>query len=509
MPPTNPRAVDQTDSASPEEGLRSQARAGAVWTSLVTLGSRLQQTVLQVVLAWLLSPEDFGLIALAYTVMAYAWFLKHAGLGAVLIQRQKRFHLWVSPATGLIAVTGTLATLLALLSAAPAAAAYGQPRLTGIIAVLAISVLPDALRAVAQAKLRRDLRFQADAVLQLVALALIFVLTLVLAATGAGVYSFVIPRVVVSVVMLAVEWYVAHPGVRLGRVFGHWRFLLTSSAWVTAAGLCVQVMNQGDYTVLGLYATKEEIGWYFFAFMLSTQTMMLVTINLGGVLIPVLARMQDRPAVQAERFLETCGLIALLSVPACLGLALVADPLIRVLFDPRYYGAIPLLQLLSVGMAFRTVGHNGSFILQANGRWRKYFLLSITNAAAFVICCLIGAATGGLLGLTLAVTLFYASFGFTQLRVALAGRIEAPWQRILELYGLPLVICVPWYAALWLAHDAVAPPPVLGLPTLILLGGAGPLLLLRWRHRSRLDHLLDQLPLRRLKRRGKRADPEG
>ena len=486
----------------PEPGLRGQARAGAAWTTLLTVVSRGQQVVLQVVLAWLLSPGDFGLIALAYTVMAYAWFLQHAGLGAVLIQRQKRFHLWVSPATALVTVTGLLATVLALAAAWPAAYLYDEPRLAGVIAVLAIGVLPDALRGVAQTRLRASLRFKAFVQLQILNLLIIFVLTLTLAALDFGVYSFVIPRAAASLLLVVVEWAVARPGVRLDRLFGRWRFLISSSIWVTLAGLCIQVMNQGDYTVLGLYADKDVVGQYYFAFMLSTQAMMLVTINIGGVLTPVLARFQDRPAIQADRFFEACGLIALLGIPACFGLALTADPLIRLFFDDRYLPAIPFLQLLSIGMAFRMVGHNGAFLMQANGRWRGYFVLSVTNASFFVIACLIGVRTGGPIGMATAVVGFYAAFGFTQLFVATAGLCDDRSRRITVLYGAPLfctlIACLLVLAVRWQLH----PNPLIDLLISVLISVVVITLLLRLFFPAKLSGLFDQLPLRRRKAAG-------
>lgn len=485
------------DAAVPAN-LRGRAKTGAAWTTAVSVVSRLQQMLLQVVLAWLLAPGDFGLIALAYTVLAYAWFLQHAGLGAVLLQRQKRFRLWVSPATGLVMLTGLLSTLLTLAAAWPAAAAYGQPRLAGVIAVLAISILPDALRSIAHVKLRAALQFRADCTLQLAALMLTLLLTLAFASGGFGVYSFVLPRVAVSLVMLGIEWRVAKPGVRWDRILHRWRYLISSSAWVTAAGLCIQVMNQGDYMILGLFSDEATVGHYFFAFMLSTQAMMLVTINLGGVLTPVLSRMQDRPTVQVDRFFEACSLIGLAGIPACFGLALVADPLIRVFFDDRYLPAIPFLQWLSVGMAFRMVGHNGSFLMQANGRWRAYFLLSLLNAIGFLAVCLLGVLLGGPPLLAAAVAAFYVVFGYTQLRVGTHGLGPGLTRRIAGVYAAPLLACTPGYLLIAAADAWFRPPPLLALPLWTALGALWCLAAFRVCFPDRLTHLLDQLPLQQL-----------
>ncbi|BAM02223.1 oligosaccharide flippase family protein [Phycisphaera mikurensis] len=476
--------------------LRAEARAGAFWTTLLTVASRLQQTVMQLVLAWLLSPSDFGLIAMATTVMAFAWFLRHAGLGSILIQRQKRFSLWVSPATAMVCLSGAAATLLALAAAAPAARAYGRPELAFIIGLFALSVLPEALRSIAQAKLRADLRFRSLTQLQLLNLALVFALSVGLAWLNFGVYALVIPRVAGGFFGLAAEWAVARPGLRPRRMLRprRWKHLLGSSVWITLAGLSVQFMNQGDYAVLGFFEDEELVGHYYFAFLLSSQAMMLVTINIGGVLTPVLARMQDRPAEQADRFDEVCRLIALVGFPACFGLALVADPLLRVCFDPRYLPAIPFLQWLSVGMAFRLVGHNGSFLLQANGRWRRYFLLSFANAVLFLAACLVGHTLGGAAGLTAGVTLFYAAFGVSQLAFSGARSERPKAARLARIYTAPLAATAPAYAGLAAIAGALAWPPLVELPLLILAGMASTGLVLRLAFPAAFAAVLEQLP---------------
>ena len=230
---------------------------------------------------------------------------------------------------------------------------------------------------------------------------------------------------------------------------------------------------------------------------------MLVTVNIGGVLTPVLARLQDNPTLQIDRFFEACGLIALLGIPSCFGLALIADPLVRLCFDDRYLPSIPFLQLLSIGMAFRMVGHNGSFLMQANGRWRAYFSLSVINAIVFVVAALIGVRLGGALGLTVAVTLFYIIFGVTQLLIATTGRYGSWGERVWRLYGVPLFICAPAFMVLAVFHRQLSPPAWVGLPLLTVTGALVTVFTLRIYFPDRLTHLVSQLPVGRLLKRFK------
>ncbi|HVF10908.1 MAG TPA: oligosaccharide flippase family protein, partial [Abditibacteriaceae bacterium] len=108
---------------------RKTAR-GFAWLVAQTLGTRMASAVEQIILAWLLLPQDFGLVALAYTVTQFIDIVQQAGLRDVLIQRQAHFNYWANPAFWMSAVMGLAASLLMAAAAPLAASLYKAPQLT-------------------------------------------------------------------------------------------------------------------------------------------------------------------------------------------------------------------------------------------------------------------------------------------------------------------------------------------------------------------------------------------
>lgn len=402
--------------------------------------SRASQFVSQIALAWLLLPDDFGLIGLAYSVMAFIWFLQQAGIGYVLIQRQKRFDRWSSPATWMTFVTGIVAAMVTLTAAPFAARFYGNELLIGVMAVLAAAIPFEALTTVPQAKLYAQLRMRENASIEMGKVLCTTTMSIAFAWAGFGVFSFVLPRLIVAAVVLPVYWLVARPTFVLRPQLRLWRYLLSSVGWVTATGLIGHLMSQGDYAILGRYLDEKSVGIYYLAFMLSSQTMMLLTLNFGGIILPTLAKLRNDSRRQVGAFLEICSTLAMLSLPMCATLAVIARPLVEVCFDERWLGVGPLLEWLAIGIGFRLVGHNGNYLLQGNGHWKKFFAVTCANAAVFLLTCYLGVRLGGSQGVAIGASGFFAVYGLTQLLISFPPGTDRRLSRCLAVYRDGLMV---------------------------------------------------------------------
>jgi hypothetical protein len=182
----------------------------------------------------------------------------------------------------------------------------------------------------------------------------------------------------------------------------------------------VLVVSYGDYVSHRPPARHRAVGLYYFAFGLSTQTGVLLTDNLGRVLLPAFSSLLGQPVSrQRGAFVRSCRLLALLGVPLCLLQAAVAGPLVRLLFGPRWASAIPILQLLSIGMAGHLLTMPSHTLLKAQGRLRTLFVVSAVAAGCFLTVVTVAAAGGGLIVATATVAAYYLVAGFVQLGVAL------------------------------------------------------------------------------------------
>jgi PST family polysaccharide transporter len=208
-------------------------------------------------------------------------------------------------------------------------------------------------------------------------------------------YAFVLPRPFIALGRFAVLWSAARPPVRWDPQPSRWKYLMGDSATLFTSNLFLMLQWQGDYLILQWRFGAIVLGIYYQAYNLSIQTMQLFTGNLTGVLFPALSKLQSDPQRQIRAFLDATRLLAVVAVPLCFMQMAGADPGVRLFFqDNKWAAAIPVLQALSIGMAFRVVASPGGSLIQAQGRFRVILITNIINAIVFLSLAYAGAFVG-------------------------------------------------------------------------------------------------------------------
>jgi len=452
----------QSDAAPPElptATLTHRTARGFAWMAGQSIAAKAVTTVGQIVLAWYLVKEDFGLAALAYTFSVIPVLIQQGGIREVLIRRHAHFDRWANAAFWMSMVLG-LAGGVAMAAIAPIAThAYDEPRLMGLILIIAVLFPLDSLIIVPLASIYGSMRFRFAASLSLGQALLQTTLAIALARWGFGAYSLLIPRLFVAVASAIVCWTMAPVAIRPRVQFKRWRLLAGDGGRVIAANACELALSYGGYFILSVLCDLEAVGLYYFAFTLSLQTFVLITQSLSGVLFPVLNTLHDHPARQTDAFLRATRVLAMIIFPACFLQAAVSDPAIRLLFDQKWIDAIPLLQALSIGMAMRGVGAPSVALFQAQNRFSARLATAIVSVALFTVLAGIGAWLDNARGMAFAVAAHSIIQEPINLFVAIkhGGRgWRDLWRAVFQPALLGLVIVAP----AWLAGLAFASQPL-------------------------------------------------
>lgn len=382
--------------------------------------------ITQVALAWLLLPEHFGLVGLALTVSAFVGLLMQAGIREVLIHRYRRYALWVTPAFWMSLAIGLATAGLMLLAGPLAVRLYGEPALAGLLAVLAIGSPLSAAVAIPTAALQAELRFRFLARLTMLEAVGKMVLSILFAWLGFGAYSFVLPLPILSAARLVIEWRAVRPPVGRHPQFRRWKYLLRDSGALLLGGFVIAIIAQGDYIILGAMFSAAVVGIYFFAFGLSMQAVSMLSAQVSTVLFPALAKIDD-PIRQTRIYLDSLRLFALVTTPVAAIQILAADPLIRLFFAERWYGAITLIQILSIAVGFRLVAATGVALLQAQGRFVYRLILFSIYAPIFSCMVIIGAQAGGAEGVACAVTAYYFLLAIVHIWLVTRKHLPSFW----------------------------------------------------------------------------------
>ena len=302
--------------------------------------ARVTSLLSQLVLAALLLPADFGLIGLTYTVTTIVSTLTSIGVEDVILQRKRTLYAWSGAAFWINLGMSTIGGVLVILLAPVAAAAYDAPRLFGLLAVLALSMPLGALSAVPGMIMRSRMQFgifAAYGAIETVAQAL---MTVGLAWLGYGAFSFVIPIPVISIVRAITWWLLLATKPPLQAQRRRWKYLVRNTAASFFSRLLIALISQGDYMVLGLLASQNVVGRYYFGFRLAAQPLWVFAGNVGGVLYPTLIQLKSDPVRQGKAALNASIILSYCIMPVAMLQAAVARPLLSI-FWPEMGGRNP------------------------------------------------------------------------------------------------------------------------------------------------------------------------
>jgi O-antigen/teichoic acid export membrane protein len=361
----------------------------------------------QLALAALLSPTDFGIISLTYTVTSIAAALMNIGIDDVALQRHRGLRLWTGPAFWITLGLATIAALSVALVSPLAATLYKAPELVGLLSILALSMPLGALASVPGMILRARMQFGVLAVygtLETVAQAL---LTVGFAWAGYGAYSFVLPAPILGLAKAVIWWRIAYSKTSLRPQLRRWKYVLSNTAATFITRTLIALIGQGDYLVLGLLASKEVVGAYYFGFRLAAQPVWMLAGNFSGVLFPALVQLKSDPDRQRAATLNASTLLSFCMMPLALFQAAVATPLVNSLFGQKWETSTPIIQLLSVGLAFDGVSWVASALLSARGEFAAVLRYAAVQTPAFFVAVFIGAKLDDAVGVAWAVCLFY------------------------------------------------------------------------------------------------------
>lgn len=371
--------------------LSGQVGRALRWSTTGTLVVRLGNLGLGIVIARIVSPEEFGLYAIALTVQSVVMALADLGLSADLV-RSPDFARRTGPVAVLGLVTGGTLTVVTALSAPALAGAMGGPGAAGPIAILAATFLLAGIGVVPFATLQRRLDQRSLFRCNAVDFGVGAVVTLVLAALGHGLIGLAVGRVAGQACGVAMQFWLTRTAPRLSWDVTVARSVLAFGLPVAAANLLSWVLLAVDRVVLGNTAGAVELGYYVLAANISTWPMTLVGQVLRSVTLPAFSRVRERARAALVPLL---GPVWWVVAAAGAMLAALAHPLVVLVYGARWEPAVQILVPLAVVGATRVVADVLVGYLYALGRSRSVLVVQVVWLVALVPATVAGARIGG------------------------------------------------------------------------------------------------------------------
>ena len=364
------------------------------WASVETLLRQGLQFGAVIVLARLLTPADFGLVAMLSIFTAFATLLVDSGFASALIQQREENSTDSSTVFWFNIGSGTLMALLLGISAPLIARFFGHTELIALTWAMALNVWLVSWMTVHVALLTRHLDFRTQAKASGIANLVSALLAVALAMRGSGVWALVAQTLSVTLLNVALLWSL-HPW-RPAATFSirSFRKLSGFGGFMLASAL-VDTCSTRLYSVLiGKFYSSGDLGLYSRAASTRDFSQGILGSIFSRVALPVLSRHRDDSSALRARLRAANQLTMSVNLPAMFGLVVVADVAVPTLFGHQWAGTAPLLQILCLAGALYPLQVSNLQVLMAQGHSRLMFRLEVIKKAILVASMLIASHWG-------------------------------------------------------------------------------------------------------------------
>jgi PST family polysaccharide transporter len=365
---------------SPSDDLKARSVRGASITAMVQVPKVLLMFASQLVLARLLLPGDFGLVAMVTPVIGFVQVLADLGLTQAVVSRPRlrlaelNAFFWINMGLSLVlaVVAGLSAPLLAWL--------YGEPRVIAVTLACAGLIILGGTGMLQGALLNRQMRYGAIAAIEIVSLTIAVTSSAALAWLGWSYWSLVIGQAAGTFITTILTWSVSHwrpqaPSYDRGALS-----LARFGSNITISNLAGYLNMTLDNVMIGAVLGRVVLGLYDRAWKLAVQPLSQIQAPFNRVAVPALSRLLDDPERYRQAFLQMTQAMLLMVVPAMIFAGLLAHPLIGFVLGPRWLPGAPIFAWLCLGAVLTPVNAATFWLLVSQGRAREQMVFGTTAA---------------------------------------------------------------------------------------------------------------------------------
>lgn len=457
------------DNSGDNARYHAKVYTGSAWMVLTRMGVKSLGLISSVVLARLLVPEDFGLVAIAMAIYAFIELFGALGLGTVLIQRQSADDADYNTAWTFKVLFGLFAAGCLVLLAPLVAGFYDEPRLEAVIWVIALASVFSGAANIGTVNFQKDMDFRKELQFQLVPKLISFGITLTLALVFRNYWALVLGTIASQFVSLVYS-YVVHP-FRPRFSLQSFRRLFSFSRWLLLNNVLFFVNDRASELLVGKMLSTSAVG----LFSLSKEIAQLPTAEVAKPInkatFPVYSRFQNDFRELRQAYLSTVALTTALTLPAALGIALVAPLLVEVVLGEKWLPMVPLLQLLAISNLLLSITVNNSFVYMACGRPDFMFAINLSRTLLFFVLLLPLLDVSGLVGIGQA-RLVTTLVMLAAVQVVMSRFLSLQLLAFLSALSRPGAACVVMYLVLVaLQTYCTAPDKPVMLALLVVAGG--------------------------------------
>jgi PST family polysaccharide transporter len=383
--------------------LETRTLRGIGWSAASQAAQLLMGMLISVILARLLTPSDFGLIAMVLVFSNFVAIFSGFGLTSAIVQKKEISDEALSSTFWINVGLGALLTLVLAASAPLIATFYSEPRLTPLVVFISTTFFIASLGNVQNGLLMRRMNFKAIAIIGICAIGFSGPIAIFLAFSGYGVWSlawYTVLNASFYVLFLSIyaRW-VPHFLLGLQHIKGLMGFGANLTGWSFVNYFALNM----DNLLVGRFLGSAALGFYNLSYNLLLFPTSNISVVVGRVMFPALSKIQHDKQLVREAYVRANRYIGAVTFPLMIWVLVTAPQLVRVVYGPKWIPVIPLIQIFALAGLEQSIGTNVQWIFLSQGRTDMMFKLGIVTTAIVVISFVVG-LRGGVEGVIIAYT---------------------------------------------------------------------------------------------------------
>ena len=381
------------------------AASGAFWMFSASMIQHFIRFFMSLLLARILIPADFGSVALVLSILNLVQIFSELGISVAIVQRKSASALMFDSAFILTFAMATCLSVGVWFSADLIARFFNIADLESLLRVVAVAIIFRTLFSFYRSLMLRDLRYRAIAAIEAVSIAIYGLAVVILALKGFGPLSVAYGQLIYSLFPLMA-------GIKITRHvpggFGSFREmyrLFKFGIWVLAGKFIGNAASQFDRFIIGKLLDVTTLGSYYLAINLATIIPNTIVKIPKEIMLPVLSRLQNEPERIEKRYWYMIRLTGIVGLPICVLIAVLAEPLIIILYGQKWHDSTSLLRIFALYAAIQCFGSGFIPVIYATGYPHLMLVKNIFRFICLPLALLIGSAAG-IMGIAWGVVIF-------------------------------------------------------------------------------------------------------
>lgn len=435
-----------------QENLKKKTVSGMIWSALQRFGTMGISFVSNIVLARLLTPDDYGCIGMLAIFITVSNTFVDGGFGSALIQKKEPTQKDYSTIFWLNLFISVVIYGILYISAPAVSRFYDIPLLSSVLRVQGIVLIIDALNIVQTNQLRKSINFKRLAVIYIASQIVGAVCAIVLAYMGWGVWALVAQQIIASSITSVILWVMNRWLPQLCFSFDSFKQLFSFGGFILASNLINTFCNNVQGLLIGKFFNPAILGYYTQAYKLEDVASHSISSVVEQVAYPVFSKVQSDNDGLKNVIYRLILSIAYVTFPMMLILVLIAEPLIGLLYGEKWLPSVPYFQIICIGGIAVCLQGVTYLAIASIGKSKELFLWTIIKRGLGMILLIAGMVLFGMNGLLWGFVLSCWSVTFINAYLVSKYIKYGLWQQIKDVLPIILISSMVFIITLVIAN---------------------------------------------------------